>query len=827
MTIKSPLSYSKPARFRILPNLSEIDGGYETLTVHVLILTAILLSTFCTMLAISELIRGGSSWGIVFIFGSALTLAFTAWLLQHNRIPQIWLYPTGAIIIGLVTLDIQYSLWQTSNPLTLAFLCLILVSSGYVILSKIWLAVLLLFTLCTWLVMALANDPPYWGLPYAIGILTSGIIAQVFRHYRVRMLDRLIALQKDMGRFRGELENVLVKTEESQRSLATSIAVSQRLTSILDLEELLQQVSGLIQQHFRCQTVSVFLIDPSSDDLVFQAGINETGRSLQLRGLRIKIGKEGIIGWVAFHKHSALVTDVSLDPRYLPVKEIPNVRSELALPLEVGHRLLGVLDMQSNQTDAFHEEDLPFMQLVADQVAISINNASLYQSEKSRRQLAETLIGIGQMLSGTLDTDQVLAIILEKLADIVPFDRAAVMLQEGNFLKIVASRGFPPDQQEAQVLIKENDVFDEICRTQQPLSIPDVLDRSDWQHLENIPQARAWLGLPLSHNNEIIGMLSLARYIPNAYQPDDIPLAATFAAQAAVALKNARLYEQIHNFNLDLENLVTQRTMALQKAYNQLEELDRAKSGFINIASHELRTPLTVTQGYTQMLLENDSVQSSPSICQLVNGISTGVIRMQEIIESLLDAAKIDNRELRLSHSPIPVASLVAFVMEMLKSPIQERNLKVVTQLRNLPEIEADVSAMRKVIYHLLSNAIKYTPNGGEITITGRAVLAGETALTVDGIEVIVSDTGIGIDPEYHELIFTKFFQTGSAILHSTSKTKFKGGGPGLGLGIVMGIVKAHGGIVWVESPGFDEVRCPGSHFHVVLPLRQNAERAA
>ena len=200
---------------------------------------------------------------------------------------------------------------------------------------------------------------------------------------------------------------------------------------------------------------------------------------------------------------------------------------------------------------------------------------------------------------------------------------------------------------------------------------------------------------------------------------------------------------------------------------------------------------------------------------------------MQEIIESLLDAAKIDNRELRLSHSPIPVASLVAFVLEMLKSPIQERNLKVVTQLRNLPEIEADVSAMRKVIYHLLSNAIKYTPNGGEITITGRAVPAGETALTVDGIELIVSDTGIGIDPEYHELIFTKFFQTGSAILHSTSKTKFKGGGPGLGLGIVMGIVKAHGGMVWVESPGFDEVRCPGSHFHVVLPLRQNAERAA
>jgi signal transduction histidine kinase len=133
-----------------------------------------------------------------------------------------------------------------------------------------------------------------------------------------------------------------------------------------------------------------------------------------------------------------------------------------------------------------------------------------------------------------------------------------------------------------------------------------------------------------------------------------------------------------------------------------------------------------------------------------------------------------------------------------------------------LPVIQADPDLLYKVFYHLVMNAIKYTPDGGKIMISGHSLNDNSEG---PGIEVIVSDTGIGIDPQHHELVFEKFFQTGEVLMHSSGKTKFKGGGPGLGLAIAHGIIEVHHGKIWVESPGHDEEKNPGSSFHIRLPL--------
>ena len=138
-----------------------------------------------------------------------------------------------------------------------------------------------------------------------------------------------------------------------------------------------------------------------------------------------------------------------------------------------------------------------------------------------------------------------------------------------------------------------------------------------------------------------------------------------------------------------------------------------------------------------------------------------------------------------------------------------------------------DIEALEKVFYHLIVNAVKYTPDGGVITISGHRCPNGLSSDLIsddheegEAIEVIVRDTGIGIDAQFHNLIFEKFYQTGEVALHSSGKTQFKAGGPGLGLAIARGIVEAHGGKIWVESPGYDEATCPGSDFHVVLPIQ-------
>jgi signal transduction histidine kinase len=252
--------------------------------------------------------------------------------------------------------------------------------------------------------------------------------------------------------------------------------------------------------------------------------------------------------------------------------------------------------------------------------------------------------------------------------------------------------------------------------------------------------------------------------------------------------------------------------------------LDKTKSDFITIASHELRTPLTILRGYSQMLLKEPIIQESEFLEELLTSIQHGAERLHEIVNSLLDVAKIDSRSLDLYPEPLYIAPLIHEVYQKYKGAVTERKLTFRFQdLEALPGIEADPEALSKAIDHLITNAIKYTPDGGKITVSGQ-IIGDPTDADTARIELIVSDTGIGIEPDFHDLIFTKFYQTGEVALHSTGQTKFRGGGPGLGLAVARGIVEAHQGKLWVESAGYDEVKLPGSRFHLVLPLRQEDE---
>ncbi|MCQ3978780.1 MAG: hypothetical protein DPW09_35605 [Anaerolineae bacterium] len=604
-------------------------------------------------------------------------------------------------------------------------------------------------------------------------------------------------------------QRVQERTEELHhryRQLETSIAVGHHVTAILDLDQLLNYVVELIKERYGYYFVGVFLLDESGDYAIARAGAGEAGRFLRQSEFRLQTG-EGIIGWVVKNRRLVRVDDVSQDNRYLHLDVLPATRSELALPLVMGKTVLGVLDIESDQLAAFRLDDLPVFQALADQVAIAIQNASLYEREKTRRQVA------------TLELAEVLNLILEHLSRTVPSHRAAVMLQNKGELEIVAARGFPEavNPLQLRISIKEDDVFQQIYQTRQPLVIPDVLQRPDWQHVANLPPARAWLGVPLTRFDQVIGMLSLARETPNAFSADEIKSAVTFAGQAAFVLENARLYDKIVRFTQELEQMVRERTIAFQEAYDQLERLDRTKSDFIRIAAHELRTPLTVMRGYSKMLLNDAAIAENPHWLELVKGIHTGAIRLQEIVTSMLDITKIDSRVLELYPEPLYLPSVIELTAQTFSEPLAERRQTLtMADMSKLPSIMADPDALQKVFYHLIANAIKYTPDGGKITITGRC-LNGDS----EAIEIVVSDTGIGIDPAAQELIFTKFYQTGELALHSTGKTIFKGAGPGLGLTIARGIVEAHHGKIWVESQGHNEETMPGSHFHVVLPLRQ------
>ena len=268
---------------------------------------------------------------------------------------------------------------------------------------------------------------------------------------------------------------------------------------------------------------------------------------------------------------------------------------------------------------------------------------------------------------------------------------------------------------------------------------------------------------------------------------------------------------------LETETRIAYISKELATMQERLEQLDRTKSNFISVAAHELKTPLTLIDGYTTMMRDMLDQTGQNQFDSLLIGMNKGVNRLREIIDDMIDVSVIDNDLLSLNFQKITLMHILNLLKGELAESITERKQKLVIKkfFGSGIWLYADPERVYQALHNVLVNAIKYTPDKGKISITGR---------TLPGfIEVIVKDSGIGIAPEHQTAIFEKFAQLGRPNLHSSGKIKFKGGGPGLGLPIARGIIEAHGGTIWVESDGYDEEKCPGSTFHLLIPIRTEA----
>jgi signal transduction histidine kinase/DNA-binding response OmpR family regulator len=447
----------------------------------------------------------------------------------------------------------------------------------------------------------------------------------------------------------------------------------------------------------------------------------------------------------------------------------------------------------------------------------------------------ETGSQVGNQVISILELDELLTAVVGLIQTMFGYYYAGIWLldeeHEHIVLKASAGRGSARGFKPGYVLDIDTDpsIIARVCRTRRHYLSNDVTHDPHYLYDAGLPDARSELAMPLLFGTErrptkgIAGALDIQSDRPMAFNAEDLTVLHMLTNQVAVALRNARLYAEVTRLNEALEDQVQVRTSELRKAYEHLEILDRNKSDFIQIVSHELRTPLTLVKGYSQMLNRDPEICKDDTRNLQVSGIITGAQRMQEMIDTMLDVVRIDSDTLSLSLEQVDMKDLFTALSRRFATAIRERHLELTLEdnLLALPKIEGDPEALDKLFEHLLVNAIKYTPDGGAISISGRPLEMRINRQNLRFVEVVVSDTGIGIAPEVQELIFAKFYQGGTVSHHSSGKTKFKGGGPGLGLTIARGIAKAHGGQVWAASPGYDEEACPGSKLHVVLPVAQ------
>ncbi len=659
-----------------------------------------------------------------------------------------------------------------------------------------------------------------------------------------RLYEESIRTNKELDMWARTLEQkVTERTEELKKAnlaltsratqLQTSIQVGQQITAILNFEQLLNEIVQGIGSSFGYYFVGVWLLTDKKDFVVLRAGTNQEKKNMaQLRGtgqlrvtrhltesFRISIDAPNVVAEVCRTGESRLV-EMNHESRQVALSGLPDACDEFVLPLSLGQDIIGALDLQSNKPAVFSLDQQMILQLLGNQIAVAVRNAQLYQAEARRRRLAESLEQAGRGLTSSLNMYEVPGRILDELVTVVPYERSVILFQQGNELRSSAKRGFPNSEEakDFRVPIRPGDVYQQMMETHQPILLDDVTATSSYLQLPWLPLNRSMMGVPLISKDKVIGMISLTRREANAFHPDEIYIVLAFAAQAAIALENAELYGRITKLNEELEERVEERTKELNKAYHNLERFNKTKTDFITVSAHELRTPLTVISGYAQILGVSPTLKRDPTLMPMVDGILSGMQQLYEIVNSMLDVAKIDNQTLQMRREQTILDTVIQKVCAKFKDALVERKLNLrKVNLEKLPAIQADSQLLAKVFSNLISNAIKYTPDGGSITISGQMATEQNGSSMV---EIVISDTGIGIDVANIEMIFEKFYQTGDMALHSSGRTKFKGGGPGLGLAIVKGIILAHGGKIWAESPGHDEAQCPGSRFYVHLPIR-------
>lgn len=439
---------------------------------------------------------------------------------------------------------------------------------------------------------------------------------------------------------------------------------------------------------------------------------------------------------------------------------------------------------------------------------------------RPERAVAQELRHFSERVTGAVELDTLVEITLRTLSRVLGVQRGSLLLvshDTAGALLLEPALGEPgePPGQHGRV-DAASPIAAQLARWQAPLLQYDLDFGRGYRAASQAERAffgqmRMSAYAPVVIQGRLIGVLCAGPKASDApFTTPDLELLLAIANQVGVALRNARLVADLRRREAEQAELNRQ----LSSTKDQLERLDGVKTDFVTIASHELRTPLAQICGYNDIMesMNEEGLLDQEQIASMTGSLRKAANRLESLIEAMLDVSQLDVDAMDLHFTSLALDAVVRSAIEPLRESIRSRKLAVSARgLSSLPPIQGDMQRLAQALRNVALNAIKYTPDGGQIAITGQ--------LRDDEVWITVRDSGIGIDPQFHELIFQKFFRTHDPSLHSSGTTTFLGAGPGLGLTIARGVIEAHGGRIWVESRGEDRAALPGSTFTIALPL--------
>jgi signal transduction histidine kinase len=687
------------------------------------------------------------------------------------------------------------------------------------------------------------------------------------------------------------VENARLYDDSQQRlhELSVLCEVSQAASS-LHLNETLRLIAEKTARALHADRCALFLLDEERGELVLRA-VDNLDRPAEALGLRLPLEARPHVAEAIATRSPVEIPDIFADPSkkgFWPTARELDLKACLAVPIMVKVRVIGAIGLDRvGDQPPFSANEVSLCQAIANQAAVAIENARLYEKVTERMREATTLYKVSNQLMRTLNLDQVLDKVLDILQRSFGYLNCAILLvdEEAGELEVKAARGYPRQTVEkARLKIGQEGIVGWVAAHKTALNVPDVAQ--DSRYVKGMEETSSEMAVPMIAGDKVIGVLDVQRSEANAFNDDDFRVLSSVAAQAAIAIERARLYSAERRLHVtiveerakletiiggtndavivtDAQNRVLLMNQAAQRAFDvetgpevgrllgevvsserllalfarletreealaeeiplsdgrtlyasltpvaevgriavmqditYLKELDKMKSDFVATVSHDLRSPLATIGGYATLLPEAGELSEIQQ--EFVEGIKQSTAKMATLIDNLLDLGKIEAR-VGMEMKPCQLVLVISEAVESLRERARAKEIALQLDLPpELPLVRGNQVRLDQVVSNLVGNAIKFTPQGGLVTVSARE----EKGEVVVGVR----DTGIGIAPEDQVHLFEKFYRVGS---EETSGIE----GTGLGLAIVKSIVEGHGGRVWVESE-----RGQGSTFGFALPI--------